>query len=199
MLKDNSIPSRLPPFLSLIQDKVVELGFSMPSDLLVGSLLRTLTSSKPGGRFLELGTGLGLSLAWMVDGMDCAATVLSLDNDPVLTQFVRSVFSGDDRVTIAGTDGETWIEGYRGPGFDLIFADTWPGKYNHLAETLGLLNPGGIYVVDDMSPQANWPDGHAERASDLIARLSGNPTLHLTALDWSTGVLIATRKHSPGG
>ncbi len=186
---------RLPPFLPVLQNKVRELEFSMSSDLLVGSLLRTLTATKPGGRFLELGTGLGLSLAWMVDGMDDSSTVLSLDNDAVLTDFVRQVFSGDTRVTVLETDGESWIEAYHGPGFDLIFADTWPGKYNHLDETLTLLNPGGLYVIDDMNPQPNWPEGHARRAADLVAELQGKSKLKLTALDWSTGVLIAT--HAP--
>lgn len=38
-----------------------ESGFTMASDILTYSLLRTLATSKPGGKFLELGTGTGLS------------------------------------------------------------------------------------------------------------------------------------------
>ncbi|CAC9536201.1 hypothetical protein [uncultured Gammaproteobacteria bacterium] len=29
---------------------------------------------------------------------------------------------------------------------DFIFTDTWPGKYNHLEDTLKLLKIGGMYV-----------------------------------------------------
>jgi len=32
-------------------------------------------------------------------------------------------------------------------------------KYTHLDDALALLKEGGLYVIDDMSPQANWPAG----------------------------------------
>lgn len=66
------------------------LGFSMPSDILIGTLLKTLVASKPRGRFLELGTGMGLSLAWMLDGMDINSTLISVDNDQELINIVQS-------------------------------------------------------------------------------------------------------------
>ena len=47
----------------------------MPSDPLTCTLLRTLAASKPGGQFLELGSGTGLSTAWLLDGMDARATL----------------------------------------------------------------------------------------------------------------------------
>nr|WP_288935541.1 hypothetical protein [uncultured Allomuricauda sp.] len=47
-----------------------EMGFTMPSDIYIGTLLKTLTASKPSGNFLELGTGIGLSLSWLIQGMD---------------------------------------------------------------------------------------------------------------------------------
>jgi len=40
-----------------------ELGFTMGSEPRTGALLRTLAASKPGGRFLELGTGTGVGRA----------------------------------------------------------------------------------------------------------------------------------------
>jgi predicted O-methyltransferase YrrM len=53
----------------------------MASEPLVGALLRSLAASKPGGRFLELGTGTGVATAWLLDGMDDRATLVSVDND----------------------------------------------------------------------------------------------------------------------
>ena len=53
-------------------------------------------------------------------------------------------------------------------GFDLIFADTWPGKFSQLPETLALVRPGGFYVVDDLLPQPNWPEGHAASLERLM-------------------------------
>ena len=76
---------------------------------------------------------------------------------------------------------------------DLIFADAWPGKYNTLDETLALLKVGGIYIVDDMLQQANWPEGHADKAKRLVEYLESLDYIQLTKLNWSTGVILITR------
>ena len=79
------------------------------------------------------------------------------------------------------------------PGtFDLIFADAWPGKFSHLGEALRLLRPGGLYVVDDLLPQPNWPEGHAAKVERFLAELLGRGDLVLTPLAWSTGIIVAT-------
>lgn len=169
------------------------IGFTMPSDLYIGSLLKTLIRSKPGGHFLELGTGIGLSLCWMIDGMDEGARMTTIDNDPQLSGIARRFFSEEPRLDIVCQDGGEWIHNYRGEPFDLIFADAWPGKYFELEETLALLRVGGFYVIDDMLPQPNWPEGHAERAADLIEALEKRPDLSLTKMNWSTGVILASK------
>lgn len=46
-----------------IEAKSKEIGFTMPSDLYIGTLLKTLITSKPKATVLELGTGIGLSLS----------------------------------------------------------------------------------------------------------------------------------------
>lgn len=136
------------------------IGFDQPSDVYIGTLLKTLLASKPKGNFLELGTGASLSLSWMLAGMDSQSTLVSLDNDAQLMAIAEKYFGEDSRLQLFCTDGAEWIKNYTGEKFDLIFADTWPGKYNTLEETLALLKPGGIYLIDDMKPQSNWPDGH---------------------------------------
>lgn len=62
----NNIPDLHPR----IAAKYREIEFSMPSDLYIGSLLKTLRASKPNAKLLELGMGIGLSLSWMMDGME---------------------------------------------------------------------------------------------------------------------------------
>jgi len=42
------------------------------------------------------------------------------------------------------------------------------GKFELLDAALALLKVGGLYVIDDMLPQANWPRRHAPRAPRLI-------------------------------
>lgn len=186
---------RAPAKLSAIEATTKTTGFTMASDHLTGSLLRTLAATKPGGALLELGTGTGLATAWLLDGMDAQATLLTMDNDAAVVNVARQFLSDDPRVTFYATDGDAFIQSLLAEGrmFDLIFADTWPGKYWLLDETLSLLKPGGLYVIDDLLPQPNWPEGHAAKAAQLIATLEQRTDLHITKLNWATGLLLATR------
>lgn len=186
-----------PRIYSQLQEKSKEIGFAMPSDRYIGSLLKTLVASKPAGNFLELGTGIGLSLSWMIDGMDQGSTLVTVDNDLQLIEIAMANFGHDPRVRIVCADGGDWIKNYAGGRFDLIFADAWPGKYGQLDETLKLLKEGGLYVVDDMDAQPNWPDGHQAKADALIADLEGRENLTLTKMNWSTGVIIAVKGVKP--
>ncbi|MEL6717923.1 MAG: class I SAM-dependent methyltransferase [Bacteroidota bacterium] len=174
--------------------KSVEIGFTMPSDLYIGSLLKTLITSKPNGNFLELGTGIGLSLAWMINGMDENSTLTTIDNDPQLIEIAKTYFDADERVNIVCEDGSIWLKNYKGKTFDLIFADAWPGKYSEIELVLDLVKVGGLYIIDDMKAQPNWPDGHQEKVKQLITYLEKREDFHLTKMNWSTGVVVASRK-----
>ncbi|MEM9886373.1 MAG: class I SAM-dependent methyltransferase [Bacteroidota bacterium] len=192
-MQDTDI-SNIPAVYSELLAKADEIGFNMPSDVYIGSLLKTLITSKPKSRFLELGTGVGLSLSWMIAGMDTESTIISIDNDPSLVRIARSYLGQDERVHILCEDGKVWLNNFGGEKFDLIFADAWPGKYSELEIALHLLNSGGFYIIDDMKEQANWPVGHAAKASQLICDLENRTDLTLTKLNWSTGIIIATKK-----
>jgi|SRR5687768_4338875 predicted O-methyltransferase YrrM len=169
-------------------------GFTMASDTLTCSLLRTLAASKPSGKFLELGTGTGLSTSWILEGMNDDSSLISIDNDPVFLKIAEQFLGNDKRLNLILTDGGKWIEEHKQQKFDYIFADTWHGKYLLLDEVLMMLNKGGLYIVDDMLPQPNWPDGHQEKAINLINYLETREDLLLTKQVWATGIIIAVKK-----
>ena len=187
--------TNIPEIQPQIAAKCKEIGFSMPSDLYIGSLLKMLVTSKPNSNLLELGTGIGLSLSWMVDGMDSKSRLTTIDNDQNLIDIAKGFFGTDNRINIICADGEDWILNYSDDKFDLIFADAWPGKYSQIDQTLDLVKSGGLYIIDDMTPQPNWPDGHEEKVRKLIEYLENREDFNLTKLNWSTGVIIATRKY----
>ncbi|MEL7427217.1 MAG: class I SAM-dependent methyltransferase [Bacteroidota bacterium] len=176
-------------------NKSEAIGFSMASDLHIGALLRTLIASKPKANLLELGTGVGLSLVWMIDGMDAESQITTIDNDPDLTAIAEDFFGDNKQVEIICTDGAAWLKAYKGESFDLIFADAWPGKYSDLEKTLDLVKVGGYYVIDDMRTQPNWPEGHQEKVDQLIAYLDQRKDFHLTKMNWSTGIIIASKRY----
>ncbi len=174
--------------------KSLEIGFTMQSDSYVGTLLKTLLSSKPGAHVLELGTGIGLSLSWMIEGLDENSKLITIDNDQELITIVKQYFDRDERIQILCEDASTWIKNYNDAKFDLVFADAWPGKYSEIDEVLNLIKVGGFYVIDDMNEQPNWPEGHAKNVEDLIAYLENREDLILTKMNWSTGIILAVKK-----
>ena len=169
-------------------------GFTMASDALTCSLLRTLAVSKPGGKFLELGTGTGLSTSWILDGMDVNSTLVSIDNDRQFLEIAERFLGKDSRLTLVETDGADWVEANRNEKYDYIFADTWHGKYLLLDEVLDMLNPGGLYIIDDMLPQPNWPEGHEQKAAGLIDYLDSRDDLFLTKQVWATGIIVGVKR-----
>lgn len=190
-MNDNNIV--LPKFYSEIKIDSEKISFSMPSDLQTGSFLRTLIASKKDGHFLELGTGTGLSLAWMIEGMNENSNLISIDNLAEYQNVAKKYFQKSN-VSFVCDDAEKWILNYNGEKFDLIFADAWPGKYAVLEETLQLLKPGGIYLIDDMLPQKNWPKNHDKNVEILIQDLEKRNNIQLTKMCWSTGLILITKK-----
>jgi predicted O-methyltransferase YrrM len=182
-----------PAALPAILNGTSTLAFSMPSEPRTGAMLRVLAASKPGGRLLELGTGTGLSTAWLLDGMDRDATLISVDIDPGPQAVAREVLGADRRLEIVTADAAWFLERQTAASFDLIFADAMPGKYEFLDVALALLRSGGVYVIDDMLPQPNWPEGHAERVLPLIADLASRAEFRIASLAWSSGLVLVAR------
>lgn len=58
-----------------------------------------------------------------------------------------------------------------------------------------MLTLGGLYIIDDMLPQPNWPVGHQEKATQLIRTLEERRDLSLTKQAWSSGIIIAVKKY----
>ena len=189
-----TIQQRFPVSYSNISEATKLSGFTMASDVLTCSLLRTLAGSKPAGKFLELGTGTGLSTSWILDGMDDDSTLVSIDNDSQLLEIAQSFLGQDKRLKFICTDGGEWIEANKSQKYDYIFADTWHGKYLLLEEALSMLNKGGLYIIDDMLPQPNWPEGHQEKVVNLVNLLENRKDLTLTKQFWATGIIIAVKK-----
>lgn len=187
---------KIPEIVQDILIKTEQIGFQMVSEPLVGALLRTLAVSKPSGRFLELGTGTGVSTAWILSGMDLQSTLLTVDNDAELVAIAQEQLGKDSRVEFHVEDGGAFIEKLSNSKklFDMVFADTWAGKYTHLEETLQFLKSGGLYVIDDMLPQSNWPEGHELKVSALIAELEKRSDLSVIKISWASGVIIAAKK-----
>jgi predicted O-methyltransferase YrrM len=185
-----------PATLARILKRTSELGFELASEDRTGALLRTLAASKPGGRFLELGTGTGVATAWLLDGMDATSQLVSVDVDAKLQESAREALGHDARLTLILEDAAAFLERQPVASFDFIFADAMRGKYENLDDALRIVRAGGFYVIDDMLPQSNWPEGHGPRVLALLETLATRPDFEITPMAWASGLVVAVRKPS---
>jgi predicted O-methyltransferase YrrM len=187
------IRQQYPAAYNAIKTASERSGFTMASEVLTCSLLKTLAASKPVGKFLELGTGTGLATTWILDGMDETSTLVSIDNDETILNIAKENLGVDKRLKLICTDGADWIKQNAKQKFSFVFADAWPGKFLLLDEVLAMIEKGGFYIIDDMLPQQNWPEGHANKVTDLLAYLDARDDLSVTKLGWATGIVIITK------
>ena len=186
--------SRAPAALPQIEARAAAIGFSTSSDPKMGALLAALAASKPGGRILELGAGVGVGSAWLLHGMDPSASLLSIDTYAAVLSVAREVLGADERVQFAIADAGTMLAQAPPAIYDLVFADTWSGKFSHLDEALAALKPGGVYVVSDLSPRPDWPAGHQSTVDAYLAALAARDDLAIAHTGWASGVLIAAKR-----
>ena len=185
---------RAPETLAAIQARTEELKFEMASEARTGALLQMLAAAKPGGRLLEIGTGTGLATAWLLSGMDAASTLISLDTNEDLQAVARESLGSDARLKLMSCDAAGFLWRQPKKVFDLVFADAIPGKYEALDEALAIVKVGGYYVIDDMLPQPNWPEGHGDKAAGLLNQLAKDERFFMLPLPWASGIVVLVRR-----
>ena len=98
-----------PSIIQEIEEATKAIGFAMGSDLLTGSFLRSLATTKPSGSILELGTGTDLATAWLLDGMDAQSSLITVDSNENNVAIARKFLGQDSRVTFHMEDGSASI------------------------------------------------------------------------------------------
>jgi predicted O-methyltransferase YrrM len=109
----------------------------------------------------------------------------------------RECLGSDPRLSLVTEDGAPFLRRQPAESFDLVFADAMPGKYEGLDDALAVVKTGGFYIIDDMLPQPNWPEGHAEKVPVLLERLTTDHRFVVAPLTWACGVVLAVRRPAP--
>lgn len=185
-----------PASLAQIVARTEALGFNMASEPRTGALLRTLAASKPGGQFLELGTGTGVATSWLLAGMDATSKLTSVDTDSHVQSVAREFLGTDTRLQLLLEEGLSFLRHEPNAYYDFVFADAMPGKYDGVQECLRVVKSGGFYVIDDMLPQPNWPTGHADKIPILVRHLMEDPSWESVPIAWSSGLVVAVKRDS---
>ena len=169
-------------------------GFPLSCEDVAGAMLSALAAAVPeGGRILELGTGAGVGLAWLVHGVGVRQDVeiISVDLDPK-TQAVARATSWPGCVQFELGDGAERV-GALGQ-FDLIFADAPGGKLTNLEGTIAALRPTGLLLVDDMDLSRHEDPELRRLLSGVRGFLMTHSDLVSVELDAGSGLLLSTRR-----
>jgi predicted O-methyltransferase YrrM len=187
---------RVPQLVTVAEKRAMEEDFHMSSARDTGQLLRTLAATKPGGLFLEIGTGVGVGAGWLLDGMDRAARLITLEVHPEAAQISKEMLASDSRAEVVQADAVEWLRAYDGPLFDMIFVDASVPKYEERALTLSRIAPGGLFVCDDVIWQASWDPAvrpSKDRVDKFRVEIFAETQFQVTLMDWGPGICVATR------
>jgi len=190
------MPSSVPDGVRDACQRAASAGFSLSCEPGVGQFLATLAAAVPcGGRILEMGTGVGVGTAWLLHGLGTRGDVelVSIEVDPATAEFAARG-AWPPFVSLRVGNVLDLIE--RLGNFDLIFADAQGGKWEGLERTICALRPGGILIVDDMTPPVWLDDVHRRKTAEVRATLLTHAALMAAELAEASGIIVATRRHS---
>jgi predicted O-methyltransferase YrrM len=146
-----------------------ELGFTRSCIPEVGRLLHVLTPGRT--RVGEIGTGTGFGAAWIIAALDEDASLVTVEFDEERAAAAAHLFAGLQNVRVLHGDWHRVMP--REAPFDLLFYDGG-GKQNPERDgqqVVDLLAPGGLVVMDDLTPGRPGPDpvrGFWLRHSELV-------------------------------
>ncbi len=144
--------------------KAEELGCTpiMPG---AGAALRLLAAAVGARAVVEVGTGTGVSGAWLLRGMRPEGVLTSVDIEPEHQRAARETFTEAgfpaNRFRLISGSALDVLPRLTDGVYDLVFCDGDKMEYaDYLDQALRLLRPGGVVVFDN----ALWHDRVADPA-----------------------------------
>lgn len=186
-----SSPPDLPPIVTAALDRARRLGFVSSARLETGRLLAAVAAGRT-GVLAETGTGAGVGAAWIASALRPGARLLTIDREASLTESATILFAGDDRVTVLGGD---WTQLAEGGPFSLLFVDGG-AKQEGPDAVAGMVQAGGLVLLDDFTPSDSWPPVYRGRVDGLReAWLTDERFVAAeVAVTADAAVLLATRR-----
>ena len=148
-----SAPPELPEIVRRAFDVSRRAGYVSFCRNETGRLLATLAATRA-GTLAEFGTGTGVGTAWLRSGVRPEARILTAELEPTLADAAAQIFEDDPQVEVRAADWDTLRD--QGP-FSLLFLDSGDPEAVRVDAVADLVEPGGIVVLDDLTPCEQWP------------------------------------------
>ncbi len=144
----------VPPLVQQATELAQRMGFENSCIPEVGLLLSVLAAGVRGGTIGEVGTGCGVGAAWLAGGLAADSRVVTVEADEERATSAAALLRDHSNVRVLHGDWHAILA--HGP-FDLLFVDASPAKYDEPATVVESLRPGGLVVLDDLTPEEYWP------------------------------------------
>ncbi|MCL6596577.1 MAG: class I SAM-dependent methyltransferase [Firmicutes bacterium] len=157
----------IPPLVRQALAVAEKLSFPDSSTMETGRLLHVLASQVRTGRIGEIGTGCGVGAAWIVTAIPHEVSFYTVEVDETRARAVADLFGSYANVRVVHGD---WHELLAHGPFHLLFADGGKAKETGAEEIVTALAPGGMLVIDDLTPLDLWPPerrGRPDRTRDF--------------------------------
>ncbi len=165
----------------------------------VGRLLAVLTRQVRHGIVGEVGTGCGVGAAWIASALDPSSRFVTVDADAARAEAVRLLLR---QIPAATTVHGDWREILAYGPFDLLFLDASPAKSPPGQGTNGqadlaiqAVRIGGLMVMDDFTPEDQWPEEWQGRPDPLREFWLNHPGIQATEVltTSTTAAILAAR------
>lgn len=184
----------MPTLVLEAEARATQTGFTGSCEPLVGELLACLAAVVPrDGRVLELGTGMGVGLAWIVTGLGSRTDVevVTVERDRECAEAVALARWPSWVRLLTGDVADLLPELGR---FALIFADAEGGKWTGLDLTLDALDASAVLLMDDMDLNRYDAPAHRAMVSNVRSALRSDARLATVEIEVASGVMLAMRR-----
>jgi predicted O-methyltransferase YrrM len=144
----------VPPLVEKALALAERTGFARSCSQETGRLLQVLAGARGLERVAEIGTGTGVGSAWILSALDPDVAFLTVELDEGRARAAAELLAEDVAARVLHGDWRELLPS-EAP-FDLLFVDGGRAKAHE--EVVGLLAPGGMLVLDDLTPGYADPD-----------------------------------------
>ncbi len=139
----------LPPLVATAAALAERFDFRNSCAIAYAPLLQTLAANCRGGVIGEMGSGAGIGTAWMAQAASPDTRIVTIEIDAQRADAVRQLFADLPNITVLTGDALEIAE--HGP-FDLLYCDAGPGKVSDQQVSVDMMKPGGLILLDDLTP-----------------------------------------------
>lgn len=184
--------AKIPPLVRRAMDLARRTGFEMSCTAETGGLLQTLAARVHEGVAAEIGTGCGVGAAWIISGLPSGTPFVTVELDRQRAESARELFARCPNVRVLAGDWHDILA--HGP-FRFLFCDTAAAKRDEPERVLTATLPGGLVVLDDLTPEELWPPEWHGRPDPVREFWLNDPRVEAEVLTVNPAmqILLATR------